>query len=62
MENVWIDVHGQPIDKNDPQARIKAEFASRHDAQMRTEIAKILGTGGSTTGGTGKKGGFFWSM
>lgn len=62
VENVWIDVHGQPIDKNDPQARIKAEFASRHDAQMRTEIAKILGTGGAVSGGTGKKGGFFYNF
>lgn len=60
-ESVWMDTRGTPIDPNDPEARRLAEIASGHESQMKAEISKIIG-GEPTSGGNGKKGGFFWSM
>jgi hypothetical protein len=62
VENVWVDINGQSIDKNDPAARLKAIIASQHSIQMKGEIAKLLGTDGAVSGGTGKKGGFFYNF
>lgn len=61
IEAVWLDDKGQPIDPNSPEAREKARIASQHAAQMRGEITSRLG-GEAVTTGTGKKGGFFWSV
>jgi hypothetical protein len=61
-EHTWIDINGKPIDPNDPEARAKALAASNNEAQMRAELARILGDGGSISMGTGKKGGFFFNF
>lgn len=61
-EYTWIDINGQKIDQNDPEARARAIVASQHESQMKAELAKILGDGGTVTIGTGKKGGFFFNF
>jgi hypothetical protein len=61
VEAVWLDDKGNPIDPNSPEAREKARVASLHNNQMRGEITNRLG-GEAVTTGTGKKGGFFWSV
>lgn len=61
-EHAWIDVNGQKVDYTDPQQRAIAEAASLHGNQMKAEIAKILGDGGSVNINTGKKGGFFFNF
>ena len=61
-EYTWIDINGQKIDQNDPEARAKAIIASKHETQMKAELAKLLGEGGEYTIGTGKKGGFFFNF
>lgn len=60
-EHAWVDSTGQKIDPNSPEARRQAEINSQHANQMRGEIAKIIGQT-PTAGGTGKKGGFFYSF
>jgi hypothetical protein len=62
VESAWIEINGEKLDVNDPQAREKARVASQHETQMRAEIARILGNGGVSSGGTGKKGGFFFNF
>lgn len=61
-EVVWIDEKGQKIDPNSEEAKERARTASKHENQMREEIANRLGGAEPTSGGTGKKGGFFWSV
>lgn len=61
-EVVWLDDKGDPIDPNSKEAKERARIASEHQNQMKNEIASRLGGGEPTSGGTGKKGGFFWSV
>jgi hypothetical protein len=60
-EHVWMDAQGQKLDPNDPEARRQAESASQHAHQMMEEITKRAG-GEQSAFGTGKKGGFFYTM
>lgn len=60
IENVWMDNKGTPIDPSSPEAREKAIQDSIHENQMKQEIMNRIG-GAPVSGGTGKKGGFFWS-
>jgi hypothetical protein len=60
-EVVWLDNKGQQIDPNSPEAKERARIASIHANQMRGEISNRL-NGEQPVQGTGKKGGFFWSV
>lgn len=60
VETTWLDNKGVPIDPHSPEARERAMQESIHENQMKQEIANRIG-GTPTSGGTGKKGGFFWS-
>jgi len=59
-EHTWIDINGQKIDHNDPEARAKAAVASQHESQMKAKIAELVGSGPITIS-TNKKGGFFFT-
>lgn len=61
VESTWLENRITSLNMNDPEARRQAEVASQHENQMKAEIAKIIGQNG-TTGGSGKKGGFFFSF
>lgn len=57
------------IDQSTPEGKLKAmelmEQAQRrsiHENQMREELAKLTNGGGNEVQGTGKRGGFFWSI
>lgn len=64
----YTDQHGKVIDRSTPEglaayeeAKAKAEAASQHGKQLQAEMARLLGDA-PVSGGTGKKGGFHWSM
>jgi len=59
-EVVWLDDKGEKMDPNSPEAREKARTSSQHQNQMMQEISKLTG-GEPMSGGSGRKGGFFWS-
>jgi len=62
IENVWLDTTGNNnVDPNDPEEIRKAAAASENEAQMKAKIAEILG-GTQSTGGSGRKGGFFFNF
>lgn len=60
-EIVWTDATGKVLDPNSEEAREKARIASLHTNQMRGEISSRL-NGEQPIQGTGKKGGFYWSV
>ena len=61
IENVWINAASEKIDPNDPEEIKKAAIRAQHENQMKANIAGMLGNT-PTSGGTGKKGGFFFNF
>lgn len=60
VESTWAH-STTPADPNSPEERRRAEISSQHESQMKGELSKIIGEGGSQ-GGSGKKGGFFFNF
>lgn len=59
-EFVVTDMEGKPIDGSTPEGKAEIEKKMTHNQQMKDELGRLV-QDSAFSGGTGKKGGFFWS-